>query len=81
MRRVCDILRADSRLGFNFFEAATARIVDAARVRLSLGQFAFEFQFCSGRNRLHCECGARATVFGLIRVWFSKLLAPPSRAL
>ena len=45
MRRVCDILRADSRLGFNFFEAATARIVDAARVRLSWANSRLSFNF------------------------------------
>ena len=33
---MCDIRRADSRSGFNFLEAATACIVNAARVRLSL---------------------------------------------
>ena len=36
MRRVCDRLRSDLRLGFNCLGAVTACIVNAARVRLSL---------------------------------------------
>ena len=35
--RVCDRLRADSRLGFNFVVAATASIVNAAHARPSSG--------------------------------------------
>ena len=76
MWRVCDRLRADSRLGFNFVRAATACIVNAARVELSSVWFAFGFQFCWGRHRLHYACGAIATVFGLIRVCVSILLGP-----
>ena len=54
MRHVCDRLRADSRLSFNFVVgAATACIVNAARVGLSSGWFAFEFQFFWGRCRLY----------------------------
>ena len=70
MRHVCDRLRADSRLSFNFVVgAATPCIVNAARVELSSVWFAFKFQFCWGRHRLHYACGAIATVFGLIRAW------------
>ena len=68
MWRVCDRLWADSRLGFNFVGSVTACIVHAARVRHSSGLFAFRFQFCWRRHHLHYECGACATVFGLIRV-------------
>ena len=45
MRGVCDRLRADSRLGFNFVGAATACIVNAARVRLSLADSRLGLKF------------------------------------
>ena len=43
--------------------------MNAARVELSSVWFAFEFQFCWGRHRLHYACSAIATVFGLSRAW------------
>ena len=80
MRRVCERLRADLRLDFNFVGGATASIVTAARVRPSSGSFAFRFQYFVGRHRLHFECGARMTVFGLTRVRVLILFGPPPLA-
>ena len=84
MRRVCDGLRADSRLGFIFVEAATACIVNAARVRPSSGGFAFGFEFCWGRDRLHCAPLRLSLLLSLSLRLFVPVLVPvslPFRAL
>ena len=52
MRRVCNRLLADLRLGLNFV------IVNAGRVRASSGLFGFGVQISWGRRRSHCNRGA-----------------------
>ena len=84
MQRAYEHIRADSRLGFIFVRAATAYIVNAARVRPSSGGFAFGFEFCWGRDRLHCAPLRLSLLLSLSLRLFVPVLVPvslPFRAL